>query len=61
MPNLTSKDLSAIEDQLSKEQLLVKKYKCYACMTNDPQIKASCEQIASKHLDHYNRLLSHLS
>ena len=30
MPNLTKKELSALEDQLNSEQLLIKKYKSYA-------------------------------
>ena len=61
MASLTSKELTAIEDQLNMEQMLVKKYKSVAEMTGDPQIKAKCEQIASKHQNHYSRLLGHLS
>ena len=61
MSNLTSKELSAIEDQLGMEQVLVKKYKTYASMSTDPQIKTQCEEIAAKHQSHYTRLLSHLN
>lgn len=61
MSNLTSKELSAIEDQLSNEQVLIKKYQLYAQVSSDPQIKTKCEQIASKHQSHYNRLLNHLN
>ena len=61
MANLTSKELTAIEDQLSMEQLLIKKYKSCAGMTNDPQIKQKCEQIASRHQEHYQKLLGHLN
>ena len=39
MPNLTAKELSSLEDQLSAEQLLVKKYKSYAVLSSDPQLK----------------------
>ena len=42
MPNLTSKELSAIEDQLAQEQLLVKKYRMYSQSATDPQIKTKC-------------------
>ena len=49
MANLTSKELSAIEDQLNAEQCLIKKYKLYAQNASDPQIKTKCEQIAAKH------------
>lgn len=61
MSNLTAKELTAIEDQLSSEQNLVKKYKMYAQSVTDPQIKAVCEQIAAKHQNHYARLLNHLN
>ena len=61
MANLTSKELSALEDQLSVEQHLVKKYKLYAQQCTDPQIRTKCEEIASKHQSHFSRLLSHLN
>ena len=61
MSNLTSKELSAIEDQLAVEQNLVKKYKMYAQQSSDPQIRAQCEEIAAKHQSHFSRLLSHLN
>ena len=60
MANLTSKELTAIEDQLNMEQLMVKKYKSVAATSSDPSIKTKCEQIASKHQEHYKRLLGHL-
>ena len=61
MANLTSKELTAIEDQLNMEQLLVKKYKTYAGMVGDQQLKTKCEQIANKHQAHYQRLLTYLN
>ena len=61
MANLTSKELSALEDQLSVEQNLVKKYKLYSQQCTDPQIRTKCEEIASKHQSHFSRLLSHLN
>ena len=61
MANLTAKELSAIEDQLSSEQILIKKYQLYAQASIDPQIKTKCEQIASKHQNHYDRLLNQLN
>ena len=44
MPNLTDKELSALEDELLAEKLLIAKYKAYAQMASDPQIKSKCEQ-----------------
>lgn len=61
MANLTSKELSALDDQLSLEQVLVKKYRTYASQCTDPQLRTKCEQVAARHMDHFNRLLSHLS
>ena len=56
--NLTTKELTAIEEQLEQEQLMVQKFKMYSQMTNDQQLKTACEQIASKHEIHKNKLLS---
>ncbi len=61
MSNLTTRELTAIEDQLGMEQTMIKKYQMYAQQSTDPQIKTKCEQIATKHQNHYSRLLNHLS
>lgn len=61
MANLTSKELTAIEDQLSAEQLLITKYRSAAGSINDPELKSVLERAASKHQEHYSRLLSHLN
>lgn len=58
---LTSKELSAIEDQLNMEQVLIKKYKLYANACADQQLKAKCEQIAAQHQNHYATLLNELN
>ncbi len=60
MANLTSKELSALEDQLNYEQMLIKKFKAYSQAATDPQIKNSCEQIASQHKQHFDNLMGHL-
>ena len=54
MPNLTAKELGALE------QLLIKKYKSYAALATDPQIKTQCEQIAGRHQNHFDRLMGFL-
>lgn len=61
MANLTSKELSAIEDQLNCEQMLIKKFKAYAACATDPQIKASCENMAQRHKQHFDTLMGHLN
>ena len=58
MAQLTEKELSMIEDQLSAEMLLEAKFKSYAQEVSDPQLKAKCEQMAGKHKNHYERLLT---
>ena len=60
MANLTAKELSALEDQLNYEQMLVKKYKAYSQAATDPQIKASWEQMANQHKQHFDTLMGHL-
>ena len=47
--NLTTKELTAVEEQLGQEQILIQKFKMYAQMTQHQQLKACCEQIAAKH------------
>ena len=61
MANLTSKELSAIEDQLNCEQMLIKKFKAYAETATDPQIKTTCENMAARHKTHFDTLMGHLS
>ena len=61
MPNLTSKELDAISDELTYEQVLIKKYKNYATMTNDQTIKSTYERLAAQHQSHFNILMGHLN
>ena len=61
MPNITSKELSALEDQLNYESLLVTKYRTFSEQCSDPTLKTKCAQIADRHQMHFNTLLNHLS
>jgi hypothetical protein len=61
MPNLTSKELMAIEEQLNLEQTVIKKFKLYSSACTDPQLKQKCEQISAMHQAHYNKLLNQLN
>ena len=56
--DLTTKELTAIEEQLGQEQLMIQKFKMYAEMTQDQQLKTTCEQIAAKQEIHKNKLLN---
>lgn len=59
--NLTSKELSALEDQLNYESVLIKKYRTFAQQCSDQALKNKCNQIADRHQSHYNTLLGYLS
>ena len=58
--NLTSKELSALEDQLASEQTLIKKYQAMACLCNDAQIQQELNGFAQKHQQHFNTLMTFL-
>lgn len=61
MANLTEKELTAIEEQLSQEQLLILKFKDYANRCEDSELRAKYEQIVSKHQNHFDILLNMLN
>ena len=61
MPNLSTKELTAIEESLSGEMLLVKKFTQMANSCSDQQLKEKLTQIASKHQQHFDLLFSNLS
>ena len=60
MPNLTQKELTALEEALTSEQLMIKKFRAYAQQAQDPQIRASAEQMAGRHKQHYDTLMGYL-
>ena len=60
MPNLTSKELTALEDLLNNEMLAIKKSQAFAAQFTDPVLKSKCEQIANTHQQHYQKLLKFL-
>ena len=60
MASLTSKELTALEDQLTIEQNVISKYKMYSQTAVDSEIKNKCECIAQKHQKHYDTLVSQL-
>ena len=61
MSNISEKELSALNDLLSEEELLVKKFKMLAEHTDDKEIKGKFEEISDKHQGHFNMLYSKLS
>ena len=60
MPSLTAKELTALDDQLNMEKILVKKYETYSANCTDPMIQSKFRQIAETHRTHYNKLMTFL-
>lgn len=61
MANLSEKELSALNDTLSEESLLVKKYKMLAQQTDDVEIMNKFQEISKRHQRHYNELFELLN
>ena len=60
MANLTSKELTILEDQITSEQNVISKFRMYAQTSVDSEIKNKWECMADKHQRHYDTLISHL-
>ena len=58
MAIITTKELTALDDELSKEQNLIAKFKNYAETTGDTKLKNQYECIAQKHQKHFDTLYS---
>ncbi|MCL2031069.1 MAG: spore coat protein [Oscillospiraceae bacterium] len=60
MAQLTTKELTALDEQLNQEQVYIKKYRTMAGQCSDPQLKQQLESITARHQSHYNTLINHL-
>jgi hypothetical protein len=60
MANLTSKELTALDEQIGTEENLVKKFEALSCLCNDTKIQQDLVNCANKHRQHYNTLVSFL-
>lgn len=61
MNRLSEKELSALNDTLAEESLLIKKYKMLAQQTDDIEIMNKFEEISRRHQRHYNELFELLN
>ena len=52
-------EITAVE-LLTHEENIIKKYKCYAQTCEDPALKEMCEDMAQRHTQHYDAILSEL-
>lgn len=58
MQMLSEKELSALNDLMTDEELLVKKFKMLSEHSQDQEIQAKFKEIATKHQGHLNSLYS---
>lgn len=61
MTQLSEKELSAIKELLSEEELLVKKFQMLAEHAEDAELKSKMQEISKKHQNHFNMLYAKLS
>ncbi|GHV34639.1 hypothetical protein FACS18949_11040 [Clostridia bacterium] len=61
MAKLTTKELTALEDQLGLEQTLIKKYGAMSTQCTDPALQSKLASIAGRHQKHYTTLIGHLN
>lgn len=59
-PQLTTKELTMITDQLAQEQLAIAKLQAHAAQTSDAEVQRLCEAGVRKHQEHYQTLIKHL-
>ncbi|MGO5051078.1 hypothetical protein ACTQ6A_00970 [Lachnospiraceae bacterium LCP25S3_G4] len=60
MNQISEKELSALNDLLSEEELLIKKFQMLASQTQDQEIKSQFTEISNKHQGHFNSLYQQL-
>ena len=60
MPNLTTKELDALSDQLNFEQVLHCKYLSAVQECQDQEMKSTLQACAGQHLNNYTTLLGYL-
>lgn len=61
MNQISDKELSALNDLLSGEELLIKKFQVLADNSTDTEMKAKFTEISNEHKDHFRNLYSQLS
>ena len=60
MPNLTTKELAGLSDQLDLEKVLCAKYQAAVQETEDAELKTSFQQYADQHRQNFTCLLKYL-
>lgn len=60
MAQITEKELGLIKDRLTDEENLVAKYRLYASMTSDQEMKNYFNETADMHKRHFDALFANL-
>lgn len=60
MVQLSEKELSVLQDLLSDEELLVKKFQMLAEHSEDAEVKEKYRRISKQHQGHFNALYAYL-
>ena len=58
---LSEKELSVVQDLLTEEELLLKKFQMLANHSQDETVKQQMLDIANKHQGHFNAIYSYLN
>lgn len=58
MTQLSEKELASLNDLLSEEERLTKKFQMLADQTDDSELKSKFSDISGKHQGHFNALYS---
>lgn len=61
MNQLSDKELSALNDLLSEEELLIKKFQMLSEHSSDAEVKSKFQEISNEHKEHFRSLYSQLS
>ena len=61
MAQLSEKELASLQELLSDEDLLVKKFKMLAEHAQDEAVRSKMMEISDKHQRHFNEIYSKLS
>ena len=61
MNQISEKELSALNDLFTGEELLIKKFQVLADNCSDSEIKAKFTEISNEHKEHFRSLYSQLS
>lgn len=60
MVQLSEKELSTLQELLSDEELLVKKFQMLAEHSEDAEVKEKYQRISKQHQGHFNALYAYL-